>query len=174
MLARNDKPKKPPVRVAEADYERLWNLASDSSAPGAALLRQELERATVVKNGQASRPFVRLHSKVEFADLQSGRVRTITLVEPGRADMDADRLSVLAPAGAALIGLSPGDTFSWTTDGGRPHVLVVNSVAEADEPAPSTPADSKNQPAPVQKLNARAEGAEPLPVGGRVSAPCRL
>jgi regulator of nucleoside diphosphate kinase len=129
MLAENTAPK-PQVRVAEADYERLWDLAGDSSAPGATLLRQELERATVVSDGHPPLPFIRLHSKVEFADLLSGRVRKVTLVEPHAADIDEDRLSVLAPAGAALIGLSPGDTFSWTVDGGRPRVLVVNRVTE--------------------------------------------
>jgi regulator of nucleoside diphosphate kinase len=125
MLARADLPAKPPIFVLDTDYEQLSKLAIESGSPGSVLLIQELERATVVKEGEGPPAFVRLNSTVEFTDLVSGRTRTVTLVSPGEADMDENRLSVLAPAGAALLGLGPGATFSWTV-GGRPRVLVVN------------------------------------------------
>jgi regulator of nucleoside diphosphate kinase len=129
MASRSDLPAKPPIFVAEADYEELSQLAAASGSPGAELLSEELQRATLVKAGEPQ-DFVRLGSTVEYADLTSGRVRKVTLVRPGEADMDADRLSVLAPAGAALIGLRVGDAFSWSVDG-RPRVLVVNRVVPA-------------------------------------------
>lgn len=119
---------KPPIFISEADCERLAELSERSKAAGAALLRRELDRATLVRAGAAAPAFVRLGSKVEFEDLISGRTRTVTLVLPEEADMDHDRLSVLAPAGAALFGLTVGDHFSWTTDGGRPRVLAVRRI----------------------------------------------
>jgi regulator of nucleoside diphosphate kinase len=51
----------------------------------------------------------------------------VTLVEPQEADMDESRLSVLDPAGAALLGLRPGDAFSWTVEG-RSQLLTVERV----------------------------------------------
>ena len=84
-----------------------------------------------MKEGQGAHPFVRLRAKVDFTDLLTGRTRSVTLVEPGEADIDQDKVSVLTPIGAALVGLRAGDTFSWTTDGSRPRVLVINSVADA-------------------------------------------
>ena len=126
MLAHTAQAIEPPIFVADADYEALSKIANDSPSPGAALLRQELERATVVTDGDG---FVRLNATVEFTDLTSGRRRIVTLVGPGEADMDANRLSVTAPAGAALLGLRPGDVFSWTFDGRR-RVLTVNRIVE--------------------------------------------
>jgi regulator of nucleoside diphosphate kinase len=120
---------RPPIYVAEADFDDLSQLTADPASPGAALLAEELARATVVRTGEGPPAFVRLGSKVEFKDLMSDRVHTVTLVAPAQADMKASRLSVLAPAGAALIGLTPGDVFSWTVDG-RPRLLVVNRVVE--------------------------------------------
>jgi transcription elongation GreA/GreB family factor len=68
--------------------------------------------------------FVRLNSIVEYTDLLSGRTRKLSLVLPHEADIDQNRISVTTPVGAALLGLTPGQSFSWTTDDGRPHALV--------------------------------------------------
>ncbi len=129
MLARAYLSARPPIYVAEADFDDLSRLTAGAASPGAALLAEELARATVVRGGEGPPAFVRLGSKVEFKDLMSDRVHTVTLVAPADADMKQNRLSVLAPAGAALIGLTPGDVFSWTVDG-RPRLLVVNRVVE--------------------------------------------
>lgn len=126
MLVRPNVAAKPPVYVLEADYEVLSRIA-DSSSPGGELLSRELERATLVKEGEGPRAFVRLNSTVEFSDLTSGRSRTVTVVLPDQADVGRNRLSVLAPAGAALLGLTPGDRFSWSVES-RPRLLVVNRV----------------------------------------------
>ncbi len=117
----------PPVFVTESDYEVLSPLAEQSCAAGAALLRHELARAICLKDGESPSRFVRLHSTVDYTDLTSRRHRTVKLVEPRAADMAANRLSVLAPAGAALLGLRTGDMFSWW-DRGRSHALAVNRL----------------------------------------------
>lgn len=130
MLARADTSARPPIYVAETDFDDLSRLTADAASPGAALLAEELARATVVKAGEGPPAFVRLGSRVEFKDLMSDRIHAVTLVSPAEADMKENRLSVLAPAGAALIGLTPGDVFSWTVDG-RPRLLVVNRVVNA-------------------------------------------
>jgi len=136
MLARIDERSKPQIRVTEADYERLSNLARLSDNEGAALLAEELERVRIVGESQlaAEPPFVRLGSGVEYVDLLSGRARRVEVTTPDLADIDAGRLSVLSPVGAALIGLAVGDTFSWTSEDGRPRVVVVQSIS-APEPA---------------------------------------
>jgi regulator of nucleoside diphosphate kinase len=121
--------RKPVVRIADADYERLENL-SRLPGSGADMLAGELERARVVPDNllAAEAPFVRLGGRVEYFDLLSGRVREVQLSVPEDADIDAGRLSVLSPVGAALVGLSEGDRFSWTGDDGRPRVIVVQRV----------------------------------------------
>jgi regulator of nucleoside diphosphate kinase len=120
--------------VAEQDYDRLAQLAEGSDGPGARLLGQELDRAIVVEPKRFRRPFVRLYSTVTFYDPSTGQARRLTLTPPDEADIDRGRLSVTAPVGAALIGLSVGDVFSWRADNGRPREVAVVRIAAADDP----------------------------------------
>ncbi|MBX3483498.1 MAG: GreA/GreB family elongation factor [Phenylobacterium sp.] len=124
----------PPVYVTEDDHERLTNLAGTTDTRGARLLAEEMERAVIVDEGEAPRPFVRLNSKVAFTDLTSGRTRVVEVVPPDAADIDRDRLSVLTPVGAALIGLPAGESIGVLTDDGRARVLIVVDV-EQPQPA---------------------------------------
>ncbi len=129
MLARADLSARPPIYVAEADYDELSRLAADVASPGAALLGQELERATVVRDGEGPPVFVRLGSRVEFKDLMSERVHTVTLVGPAEADMEAQPAARSSPRRAPPWWASaPATCFNWTVDG-RPRLLVVNRVA---------------------------------------------
>ena len=74
----------------------------------------------------AIRPdIVTMHSEVEYRDEVTGEVRRTTLVYPGEEDSDARRTSVLTPVGAALIGLSEGQSIEWEgPTGGRRKVTV--------------------------------------------------
>jgi regulator of nucleoside diphosphate kinase len=133
MSLRGHQFRQPSVYVTEADYERLANLAETSDTRGAQLLAEELERAIVIGEADFPRAFVRLNSRVEFTDLMTGRTRRVEIVPPDRADIDQDRLSVLTPVGAALIGLAEGETIGMSTEDGRPHVLVVVNVERQHE-----------------------------------------
>jgi regulator of nucleoside diphosphate kinase len=135
MSLRGHQYRQPTVYVTEADYERLANLAEASDTRGSRLLAEELERAVIVGEENPRRPFVRLHSRVEFTDLMTGRTRRVEVVPPDEADIDRNRLSVLTPVGAALIGLAAGETIGLKTEDGRSHVLVVLDVEAEHETA---------------------------------------
>ena len=135
MSLRSHQHRKPSVYVTESEYERLSNLADSSSTRGAALLGDELARAIVIKDGTSRRAFVRLHAFVEFSDMTTGKTRRVQIVPPDEADIDQDRLSVLTPVGAALIGLTTGDTIGLSTEDGRSHVLEVRAVEYVRETA---------------------------------------
>jgi regulator of nucleoside diphosphate kinase len=119
---------KPIVYVADAELDQLTNLADQATGPGSALLRQEVDRAIIVMPDEGPQVFVRLNSTVEYADLLSGRTRTVTVVLPQDADIDRDRISLITPVGAALFGLTPGESFAWTAEDGRPCLLIVISI----------------------------------------------
>lgn len=131
MSLRSHQFRKPSVYVTESEFERLSNLAASSATRGATLLGDELVRAVVLKDGELPRDFVRLHSVVEFTDVMTGRTRRVQVVPPDEADIDKHRLSVLAPVGAALLGLTPGASIGMSTDDGRSHVLRVDAVDPA-------------------------------------------
>jgi regulator of nucleoside diphosphate kinase len=121
--------RKPAVYMTGDDYDELAGRArAMSHTPGGELLAAELERAILAPKS-STRAFARLHSRVEFEDLETGMVRTLQLCLPEEASLDDARLSVFTPVGAALIGLSPGQTFEWTAPEGRVRRLRVIAVS---------------------------------------------
>jgi regulator of nucleoside diphosphate kinase len=94
--------------------------------PGAALLSEELQRASIIPRAKAAQ-VVRLGARVTYRDLDSGAARTLELGLPAEASIDEGRISVLTPIGAALLGLSAGDRFSWVS-GAKVRQLEVLAV----------------------------------------------
>ena len=131
MHASNETGRKPGIVVSDLDYERLNALASatESRAPEVASeLFEELARARIVPAGSVPPDVVRMGSTVEYRS-DDGKHRRITLVYPKDADIALERVSILTPIGAALIGLSPGQGMEWTTRDGRRYRLTVVAVA---------------------------------------------
>jgi regulator of nucleoside diphosphate kinase len=122
---------KPNILVSEIDHERLTSLAvaAEGRSPEVAhVLQSEMQRARVVPAKALPAHVVQMGSTVEFK-ADTGTQRRVTLVFPGEADLAAGRISILTPIGAALIGLSPGQSIPWTARDGREHRLTVLSVA---------------------------------------------
>jgi regulator of nucleoside diphosphate kinase len=89
------------------------------------MLADELSRAMIAAPGAIRPDIVTMHSEAEYQDEVTGDVRRATLVYPGEEDLDAGRISVLTPVGAALIGLSEGQSMEWLgLTGGRRKVTV--------------------------------------------------
>ncbi|MCJ7995442.1 nucleoside diphosphate kinase regulator [Rhizobium cremeum] len=122
--------RKPPIIVTRSDYERLSRLAEAHASRNPEVseeLLAELDRARIVQDDKIGRDVVRMGSTLRFtSDL--GEDRTVTLVFPGEADIAAGRISILTPIGAALIGLSAGQSIDWTARDGRVHRLHVEQV----------------------------------------------
>ena len=95
----------------------------------ASVLIEELERAHVFADGRPEQT-VCMGSEVEFRDDSTGKVQTVTLVYPGDADISQRRISVLTPVGAALIGLTAGDSITRETPNGDLRQLTVLNVRE--------------------------------------------
>ena len=123
---------RPKVRATEADFEKLAAIgsASRSPMPGASILLEERERFSIVPNTDRRSKFVRLGSKVTYRDLILKRDRTVRVGLPGEANVDENRISVLAPIGAALIGLSAGDVFRWIGADERTREIEVLAVED--------------------------------------------
>jgi regulator of nucleoside diphosphate kinase len=121
---------KPPITLTADDYKRLSLLAraAENKMPDvASILTEELERAHVLADGHPAQT-VCMGSEVRFRDDSNGTVRTATLVYPDDADISRRRISVLTPVGAALIGLSAGNSITWETRTGDLRRLTVLEV----------------------------------------------
>ena len=100
-------------------------------------LAVELERAAVVENAELPRDVVTMHSRVRMKDLMTGEHQDLVLVFPGQADVAAQRVSVLAPIGTALLGYRAGDEVTWATPGGLRRLRIEKVVQPAMHPAPT-------------------------------------
>jgi regulator of nucleoside diphosphate kinase len=119
---------RPSIIVSAADERRLTDVAItalDQAPEVAKELLLEIERAEVVPTVPAN--VVQMGSTVEFTT-EEGLSRRVTLVFPGQADITAAKISVLTPIGAALIGLSKGQSIPWMTRDGQKRRLTVLAV----------------------------------------------
>ena len=127
------------IYIGATDARRLRALVEQHvhgrDAATAERLAEELDRATILDDGHVPSNVVAVGSRVRFEDEQSGKIREVVLVYPADADASAGRVSVLAPVGAALLGLRVGDRIAWPLPAGRTARIRICAVA-----APSTPA----------------------------------
>jgi regulator of nucleoside diphosphate kinase len=125
----------PSITVTERDFERLQKLLeaeSNRALPGIDMLVNELDRATVVKSEEIGPDVVTMNSTVRFVDEGSNRAYELKLVYPRQAG-EAGSVSVLAPVGSVLLGLSVGKKIRWQVPGGRDLRLRVVSVINQPE-----------------------------------------
>jgi regulator of nucleoside diphosphate kinase len=102
----------------------------DRTPEVAETLLAELQRATVLAPDKLPDNVVRMGSTVGYRT-DDGNERSVTLVYPAEADIAQGKISILTPIGAALIGLSVGQTIDWTTLDDRTHVLTIRSVDQS-------------------------------------------
>lgn len=122
----------PAIAISASDAERLRNIAeaaSEKYPATAEFLAREIDRAEIRASDEPIHGVVTMQSEVTFRDDVSGQTRTVTLVFPEAADVDAGRISILTPIGAALIGLSAGQTIEFQTPTGGWRALTVVKVA---------------------------------------------
>lgn len=125
---------RPRIVITRTDHARLTQLADTPQCPEQVsdYLTEELARAQVVEDGESIVDVVRMGSNVTYRD-SAGRERSITLVYPREANVAENRISVLTPIGAALIGMSTGQSIEWPRPDGGTDVLTVLNVTEAAE-----------------------------------------
>ena len=76
-----------------------------------------------------------MNSRVVFVDEATGKQREITLVYPNDADATNSRISILAPIGSALLGLSIGQSINWTMPNGNAKRFRIVKVLYQPEAA---------------------------------------
>jgi regulator of nucleoside diphosphate kinase len=119
----------PPITITTDDM-RYLSVLGLSSTPSAEFLAREVDRAKIVPVHQALPGVVRLGSVVKYRNNTTGGVREVSLVRPRDADGELSCVSVLTPHGAALIGLSVGQTIEFKTAKNEKHSLTILRVQD--------------------------------------------
>ena len=109
--------------------ERLETFSTTAEA-----LEQELTRAQVVALSEIPAGVVTMNSRVHCREEASGKDYHLTLVFPEQAGGEGT-VSVLAPVGCALLGLSVGQHIDWPAPGGKILKLTLLAVEYQPEAA---------------------------------------
>lgn len=119
----------PDVVILDDEYIDLSDIicGSPRATAGLALLWRELGRATLAPRTKAPADLIRMGSRVHFTDLDRRETRMVHLVYPDEASAPVF-MSVTSSIGAALLGLRPGDLFSWVDPGGAVRTLRIDKV----------------------------------------------
>ncbi|MEX0899892.1 MAG: nucleoside diphosphate kinase regulator [Gammaproteobacteria bacterium] len=123
---------RPTIRITATDFERLERLLDSPAArkmPGADALREEIERADIIDGAVPAGEFITMGATATFVEKTSGQKHELTLVYPQDADGIGERVSILAPVGSALLGLSVGQRIEWPVRG-RTIKLEVLAIRE--------------------------------------------
>ena len=123
---------KNPIYVTSQDKQRLEDLlieveASDPRKHGnLKALTEELHRAVIVDPKDVFSDVITMNSRAEMRDFETGETVAFTVVFPSEANIDEEKISVLAPIGAGMLGYRVGDEFEWKVPDGLRRMKVTN------------------------------------------------
>ena len=130
----NSKP--PALIISSLDLQRIEELLEvepHRSNAGIASLRTELARANILDPAEMPADIVTMNSTATVENESTGEIRELTLVYPREADGAANRISVFAPVGIAMLGMRVGESIDWQVPGGRSLRLRVREISYQPE-----------------------------------------
>lgn len=128
----------PPITVSRQDLERLYLLLEKLPAENfasAVALENELIRANVLEAQDIPPDVVTMRSIVRFVINPSGKVFELLLCYPDDMDENPNKVSILAPIGSAILGMSVGQEIEWPAPGGGNVSVRIVAVSWQPERA---------------------------------------
>lgn len=92
-------------------------------------LSEELKTAQIVDDDQVPEDIVRFNSIVTIAS-DNGWEKQLQVVIPMDKNVALNKVSVLAPMGAALLGYSKNDTLDWDFPKGAQKIKIIDVQKE--------------------------------------------
>ena len=125
----------PPITLSQTDHDRIYALLDRVKEPDdvITLLYDELDRANILAPDQMPDDVVMLNSLARFEHEETGKQHQLELVMPHESDGHPGKVSVLAPAGAALLGLRVGDRIEWPAGGKIIHLRLIEVAPKGSE-----------------------------------------
>lgn len=117
----------PAITVSTLDRDRIYALLEhhDEDPEVVEKLYQELDRADYRAVADMPDNVVRLNSRAHFRNEENGREYQLILVIPTETEQGESRISLLSPVGAALLGLSVGDSIDWPSRGKTLRLTLI-------------------------------------------------
>ncbi len=128
------------IYVTDHDHRRLMQVVpslavlKNSDKPHLVRLRRALEQAKIVAPEAIPPYIITMNSRFRLKELETAHEAEYTLVFPGKADIKRGMISILAPAGASLIGARELETVLVHTPAGEKQ-FEVGSITYQPEAA---------------------------------------
>ena len=116
---------KPTIIISQQDLQRLETMLDHQSklSPTMQHLEDELARADVVAPQDVPANVVTMNARVLIVIAPAVEAMEITLVYPHDFRGDKGQVNVIAPIGAAILGLAEGQEIEWPQPDG--HLMKV-------------------------------------------------
>jgi regulator of nucleoside diphosphate kinase len=118
-------PQAPERKLTELDFARLNKLVAAGAPPQ---LDELLCDAEVVPSRSVPPDVVTMYAKCVVRDVKAHRTQAFVVCYPPDAEPAGGFISVLSPAGMALIGLPVGALATWSGPGGEPIAVQIEEI----------------------------------------------
>ena len=128
---------KPTIIISQQDLQRLETMLEHQSklSPTMQHLEDELARADVVAPQDVPENVVTMNARVRITIASARESTEITLVYPHDFRGDKGQVNVLAPVGAAILGLAEGQEIEWPQPDGHLMKVKIEKVLYQPERA---------------------------------------
>ncbi|MEG0342825.1 nucleoside diphosphate kinase regulator [Acinetobacter sp. TY1] len=121
---------KPNIIISEQDLHRLETMLEHQTVltPTMKHLEDELARAEVVEPQNVPTDVVTMNAKVLITIAPATESTEITLVYPHDFKGEKGQVNIIAPIGAAILGLSEGQDIEWPQPDGHMMKVKIEKV----------------------------------------------
>tara|TARA_R110001592_G_scaffold225191_1_gene480961 strand:+ start:1459 stop:1872 length:414 start_codon:yes stop_codon:yes gene_type:complete len=129
---------RPEITISSLDASRLDDLIGrlpNKNFAGKIDLEEELARANIIEPQLMPANIVTMNSTVRFVIAPTKDEFELTLVYPKDMDSSGTKISILAPVGSALLGLTQGDKIEWPKPGGGTLKVEISEITYQPERA---------------------------------------
>jgi regulator of nucleoside diphosphate kinase len=121
---------KPTPIFSTSDFKLLTKIAnntiSSNHAKEVILLKNELNRAVVVKDEEISKTQIQINSNVVVEEMESKQQMKFQIVLPSQTNIQQGKYSVLTPLSVAIIGFNEGDIVEWQLPSGIKKLKIIS------------------------------------------------
>ena len=128
---------KPTIIISQQDLQRLETMLDHQSklSPTMQHLEDELARADIVAPQDVPENVVTMNARVRITIAPARESTEITLVYPHDFRGEKGQVNVLAPVGAAILGLAEGQEIEWPQPDGHLMKVKIEKVLYQPERA---------------------------------------
>ena len=126
------------IYITQFDMDRLMTLIegarrnSKRNKENLDVLEKELLRGKLVSPENVPGDVITMNSEVIIRDLETNEETTYILAFPSNSNISANKISILAPLGMALLGYRVGDTIEWQMPSGIKKLKVIKVLYQPE------------------------------------------